>query len=99
MVQRRYVSHYSRSGRGVASRVAGTGYLRNTRRWTVGENIAWQTGRNLRWVVSAWMASPGHRRALLSPAFRELGIGVVKSSPHGGRGLTAVVDFGGRKLR
>ena len=100
IVRRRYVSHYSRAGEGPASRVAGTGYLRNTLRWTIGENIGWHTGRDLRWIVSSWMRSPGHRRALLLPAFGEVGIGVVRASPRGdGRGLTAVVDFGGRQLR
>lgn len=99
MVRRRYFSHYSRSGSGPASRISGAGYLRNASNYTVGENIAWQTGRDARWVVGSWMRSPLHRKALLLPRFRELGIGVVKSSPHGGSGLTAVVDFGSRKLR
>jgi uncharacterized protein YkwD len=100
IVRRRRLTHYSRAGEGPASRVADTGYLRNTSRWAVGENIGWHTGRDVRSIVSSWMASPGHRRALLLPRFRELGLGVVKSSPSGnGRGLTAVVDFGDRALR
>ena len=98
MVRRHYFSHYSRSGGGPTSRIAGAGYLRATRRWVVGENIAWLDARDPGWVVSSWMRSPLHRRILLSARFRELGIGVVKSSPNGhGRGLTAVVDFGRRK--
>ena len=36
MVRRRYVSHYSKAGRGPASRMAGAGYMRGTRRWSVG---------------------------------------------------------------
>ena len=100
MVRRRYFSHYSRSGSGPTSRIAGTGYLRATQGWVVGENIAWHQFRDPRWVVSSWMHSPLHRRLLLSGRFRELGIGIAKSSPRGnGRGLTAVVDFGRRKRR
>ena len=100
MVRRRYFSHYSRSGGGPTSRISGAGYLRHTRNYVVGENIAWQQERDPRWVVSAWMRSPLHRRLLLLPRFQELGIGVVRSSPQGdGRGLTAVVDFGLRKFR
>ena len=100
IVRRRYVSHYSRGGAGPASRAASAGYLRNARGWTVGENIGWQSGRGVRWIVSSWMASPTHRRALLLPRFREIGIGVVTSSPRGNAGgLTAVVDFGDRLLR
>jgi uncharacterized protein YkwD len=98
MVRRRYFSHYSRTGGGPTSRIAGTGYLESSGGWVVGENIAWQELRDPRWVVSSWMRSPSHRRILLSPQFRELGIGVAKASPSGdGRGLTTVVDFGRRK--
>ena len=96
MVRRRYFSHYSRSGGGPTSRIAGSGYLRASQAWAVGENIAWQQEGDPSWVVSSWMNSPLHRRLLLSGRFRELGIGVVTSSPRGGRGLTAVVDFGQR---
>lgn len=100
MVQRRYASHYSRAGRGPANRVRGTGYLRGTRRWWVGENIAWaDQGRDLRWIVPAWLRSVAHRHILLSGRYHELGIGIAKSSPTGdGRGLTVVVDFGRRSL-
>jgi uncharacterized protein YkwD len=100
MVARRYVSHYSKAGRGPASRVAGTGYLRGTRGWTVGENIAWLgQGRDPRAILSAWMGGAAHRQILLSPRFDELGIGVATSSPGGDeRGLTVVVDFGHRSL-
>jgi uncharacterized protein YkwD len=96
MVRRRYFSHTSRSGGTPTSRVAGTGYLRTGDSWVVGENIAWEQRRRPRAVESSWMRSPGHRRVLLSPRFRELGIGVATSSPQGGRGMTAVVDFGRR---
>ena len=96
MVRRRYVSHYSR-GQGPTSRVAGAGYLRGASGYTVGENIAWQSARNLRWVISQWLRSPAHRRLLLLPSFKELGIGVTKSTPRGHHGgLTVVVDFGRR---
>lgn len=59
-----------------------------------GENIAtgYVTPRS---VVDAWMASPGHCRNILDPAFRDLGIGVTatpvgRSTPPG----TWTEDFG-----
>jgi uncharacterized protein YkwD len=54
---------------------------------------AWITGENLIWAapvveakktVNAWLASPPHRRNLLDPRWRELGIGVVRASGAGG---------------
>ena len=46
-----------------------------------GENIAYgqQTPQA---VVTAWMGSPGHRRNILSPRFKKIGIGVAQK---GGR--------------
>jgi uncharacterized protein YkwD len=100
MVARRYVSHYSKAGRGPDSRVAGAGYPRGTSRWSVGENIGWLGDRrDPAAIVSSWMKSPPHRHVLLRPGFRELGIGIARSSPSGDeRGLTIVVDLGHRSL-
>jgi uncharacterized protein YkwD len=43
---------------------------------SVGENIAWGTGRlgTPRAIHRAWMRSPGHRRNTLAPRWREVGI-------------------------
>jgi uncharacterized protein YkwD len=45
---------------------------------SVGENIAWGTGRRgtPRAIHNAWMRSPGHRRNILSPRWREVGVDV-----------------------
>ena len=47
---------------------------------TAGETIAWHSGWNPepRRTVGRWMASPGHRGVLLSPAFRWVGIGLAR---------------------
>ena len=43
--------------------------------WLAADEIAAQ-------AVSAWLASPGHRRALLDPSSSERGIGVAVSADH-----------------
>ena len=45
-----------------------------------GETIAWHSGWNAqpRRTIGRWMASPGHRAVLLSPAFRRVGIGMAR---------------------
>jgi uncharacterized protein YkwD len=49
------------------------------------------------------MQSPGHRANLLSPCFREIGIGIAAGMPaqqaDAGSGVTYVTDFGRRSRR
>jgi uncharacterized protein YkwD len=48
------------------------------RRWTAGENLLWSTGDlSPATAVSMWLASPPHRRLLLTRSWREIGIGVI----------------------
>ena len=101
MVGRHYFSHSTPEGLTFADRIRGTGYLRASRQWLVGENLAWgwrdrgSAGR----IVRAWMHSPPHREVMLNPAFREVGIGIVSGVPRplppGGATYTA--DFGVRR--
>ena len=70
------------------------------RAWTAGENLAWASpDTSARHVVAMWLASPLHRRNLLSPAWREAGIGTVHAAAapgvYAGREVTIVTaDFG-----
>jgi uncharacterized protein YkwD len=44
-------------------------------RWNVGENLLWSSpGTTAANVVSAWLASPPHRKILLDPKWRQVGI-------------------------
>lgn len=47
---------------------------------SVGENIAWGSGSagSVRRIFVAWMKSPPHRKAILSPDYSDVGPGVVK---------------------
>jgi uncharacterized protein YkwD len=100
MVRRRYFEHVSPGGSYPADRLRRSGYIRNRRAWTVGEVLAWGTGRlsTPHSTVQAWMRSPGHRRVLLYPAFRDVGVGVVRGVPLRGRpdGGTYAGEFGRR---
>ena len=83
MVKRNYFAHVSKSGTDFVTRLTRTGYLRGARAWTVGENLAWGSGKRStpREIVAAWMNSPGHRANILQRRFREIGIGVVFGAP------------------
>lgn len=83
MVRRRYFGHVSRSGTDVVDRLRRSGYIRGDISWAVGENLAWGSGRRAtpRLIVRAWMRSSGHRRNILSPRFRDIGIGVTPHAP------------------
>jgi uncharacterized protein YkwD len=77
----------------------GSGY----RGWSAGENLYWEgPDTNARRVVSAWMNSPPHRRALLSRSWRFFGVGAVRvTDPAGdyagvGAAFIFAVEFGSR---
>src|SRR5436309_2600286 len=48
-------------------------------------------------IVVSWMNSPEHRANILSADYKELGVGVVPSTPSGDpTGATYTADFGAR---
>jgi uncharacterized protein YkwD len=47
-------------------------------------------------VVAGWMASPGHRANILSPAFSETGIGLVSNGSKTYQGMYWTQEFGSR---
>jgi uncharacterized protein YkwD len=70
--------------------------------WSVGENLVWASP-SLRadQAVEMWLSSPEHRRNLLAPAWREVGLGAVRalSAPGVYQGLDVSIltaDFGVR---
>jgi uncharacterized protein YkwD len=98
MVAKRFFSHVSPAGSTMARRVKRTRYLRHTRGWSLGENLAWGSGSAATpaRIVNAWMRSAGHRRNILDRSFREIGIGLALGAPVGGSGATYVNEFGRR---
>jgi len=73
------------------------------RYWRVGENLVWATPMlTADQAVEDWLASPKHRQVLLTPAWRQLGIGVVDAAAapgvYGGSHVTvAAAEFGVRR--
>ena len=72
--------------------------------WAVGENLAYGSPRlGPGEAVQGWLESPGHRRNMLWPRWREIGLSVrhAASAPgtFGGDAVTVVtVDFGVRLM-
>jgi uncharacterized protein YkwD len=101
MINRHYFEHVSLTGKDVVDRLRTTGYIGNVTSWLVGENLAWGSGSRSspRQIVVAWLNSPGHRRNMLNRRFREIGIGVVFSTPSGNAptAATYTTTFGYRR--
>lgn len=81
MLRRRFFSHRSPEGFSLLERLP-PGYASRISR--SGENIWTGSGYSpanpralARMMMNTWMASPGHRRNILTPGFTRLGVGVV----------------------
>lgn len=79
-----FLSHRSRDGRTLAQRITD----HHIRVRTVAENIAYAA--DVQTAHAALMDSDGHRRNMLSPLFRMVGIAVIDG---GAYGLIVVQDF------
>lgn len=98
MVAYGYFAHDSRSGAPFSARIAKSGWMRGRIRWGVGENLAWGTGSRATptSIVAEWMASPPHRKNILTRRFRVVGIGIAGGVPVATQsaGSTYTTDFG-----
>ena len=103
MVKRDYFSHDAPSGQDFVARILETSYVPRAARWALGENLAWgdDAKGTPRSIVRAWMASPGHRRNILSRKFREIGIAIVIGAPVRGvpGAATYATEFGAIRRR
>jgi uncharacterized protein YkwD len=99
MVRRKFFSHTSPSGTTFAHRVQGSGYLSRSP-WALGEVLAWSPRATPAAQVRALMASPPHRHVILTPTYRDAGVGVAVGSPRRGVGgrdaMVTVGNFGRR---
>jgi uncharacterized protein YkwD len=92
MLARSYVGHRNPEGLGPSERAAAGGYPSG-----IGENIV--PGRfSVEEALEAWLASPGHRRNLLDPGVREMGLGIAVGGGYdaapGGYEVIWVQSFG-----
>jgi uncharacterized protein YkwD len=101
MAEHGFFDHSSLNGLPFWKRVEAV-YPSKGRRWSVGENLVWASpGLSARRALELWLASPPHRETLLSPAWREIGLGAVHAFAAGvynGRAVTILTaDFGVRR--
>ncbi|HEX4747442.1 MAG TPA: CAP domain-containing protein [Gaiellaceae bacterium] len=106
MLEHGFFAHESFDGSDFSSRIRRHYTDRGWMRWSVGEALlSSQSSRvEAREIVAAWLDSPPHRTIVLSPAWRDAGIGVLyaPSAPREYRGAEAIVvtaDFGLREGR
>ena len=103
MVGAGFFDHTAPSGATMVDRIRRTGYTSRARGWSLGENIAWGSGRlaTAAQIHRSWMRSPGHRANILQRAFREIGIGIETGLPvrlsAAQSGATYTADFGVRR--
>jgi uncharacterized protein YkwD len=64
-------------------RVETSAYARGAQRVSVGQNIAWGDGGESTpaAIVASWLSSGPHRETLLSPTYREVGVGIGLGAP------------------
>jgi uncharacterized protein YkwD len=103
MVARDFFSHVDPDGTTMTDRLRRARWIPSSGSWNAGENIAWGGGylATPRQIVTSWMASAGHRANILTPAFREAGVGIVSGAPQPGITMSAatyVTDFGFRSV-
>lgn len=94
-----YFSHDSAGGMSFDQRLREAGYTSSGySSWSVGEIIGWARGSTAcRAVFTAWMHSSVHRRDILLPRWRDVGVGCARGSFTGLPGtLMCTVDFGRR---
>jgi uncharacterized protein YkwD len=98
-----FFAHESRDGTSFDRRLARFYPREGHGGWAVGENIAYGSpSLTAIQTVELWMHSPGHRANLLSPEWREIGLGAVHADAAPGvyEGLQVTLvtaDFGVRR--
>ena len=87
MAHVRRLQHESADGTSATTRIRRAMHVRRA-----GEAIAFAS--DARAIVRSWMASPPHRKLLMSRSYRVIGVGVVRGTYQGYRVLYATADLG-----
>ncbi len=102
MARSGYFAHESSNGNPFAVRVKRFYPTAGYRMWRAGETLLWASPDvDAKSALAMWLKSPEHRRVLLTPAWRELGVSAVHtpSGPRVFESLEVTVvtaDFGAR---
>ena len=101
MLRLGYFDHDSADGMSFDRRIARYyPFTSRFHRWAVGENLVWASpDLDAAQALRLWMASPPHRRNILDPTWREIGIAAIHAAAapgaFGGQSATAITtDFG-----
>ena len=103
MAQDGYFAHESANGAAFWKRIETFYATSPWRYWSVGENLLWSSPSvSPPAALSRWLASPEHKRNLLNPAWREIGVSAVHAAHAPGvyHGLDVTIvttDFGVRR--
>jgi uncharacterized protein YkwD len=103
MARRGFFGHEGGAGDDLSTRLRRSYPPEKGRPWSVGENLVWSSPRlDAEEALATWVTNPIHRRILLDPRWREIGLGAVhtESAPgvFGGREVTILTaDFGVRR--
>lgn len=103
MVRHGFFAHASRDGSAFWERIERFYPSKPYRYWAVGETLLWSSGElDAPRAVRMWMNSPPHRKVLLTPRWREIGVAGVRASAapgtFGGHDVTVLTaDFGIRR--
>jgi uncharacterized protein YkwD len=95
-----YFQHESKDGSPFFVRVKRFYQAAGYERWSVGENLLYSTASlDASKAIDAWLESPGHRRNMLTPGWREVGVSALHSSAAGGTfgggpAWVVTMDFG-----
>lgn len=97
-----YFAHDSDDGAAFWRRIEQYYPSRDDRYWSVGENLLWSSpSTDPQAALQLWMNSPEHRRNILTPRWRQIGVSAVHLASAGGtyNGLPVTIittDFGVR---
>lgn len=100
-----FFAHTSRDGSSFSERIRRSYGPTGFAAWSVGENLLFTSvAIEPSAALAAWMASPPHRRNILSPVWREVGIAVLRSPSaggtfRGGHAWVVTMDFGSRDVQ
>jgi uncharacterized protein YkwD len=98
-----YFEHASYDGTAFWKRVARYYHAKGYRYWSVGENLLWSSGTlTPASAVTMWMKSRPHRKNLLDPHWRRIGLSALEfaAAPGVFEGLDVTIvtaDFGVRR--
>ncbi len=104
MLEYGFFAHESLDGTAFSERIRRYYSNRGWRTWSVGEALLASMGSEVEApaIVQAWLDSPSHRQIVLSPTWRDAGIGALyaPTAPNeyrGGETIVVTADFGFRE--